>query len=193
MGVTFNFWSKIVNERRVKNEITLGNSCFWILAFVLLSLSFYYVPNKLFSRKGLPGGFFDFLPLFILSLLKLKFTSLNHLMRIRHYGENIRQGLTSIFHNWIQGSDLRSANQFCEIYQLNFPSVRNFVFRETTMFLYTSSLTIRTYQIFLQKELNHTLFSCIWIAFWPQTPQLGSLLRSPIPPSCWSYLLNFCR
>ena len=39
------------------------------------------------------------------------------------------------------------------------------------------------------KMLNCTLFSCIWIVFWPQTPS-GGLQRSPIPSNCWNFSLN---
>ena len=47
-------------------------------------------------------------------------------------------------------------------------SVRNFVFRETTKFLFILQAWQFTY-ILLQKVLNCTLCSCIWIIFWPQT------------------------
>ena len=61
----------------------------------------------------------------------------------------------------------------------NFPYVGIFVFRETTKFLFTLQARKIDY-ILLQKVLNCTLFSCILIAFWPQTPN-GGLQRSPIP------------
>ena len=47
----------------------------------------------------------------------------------------------------------------------NFPSVRIFVFRETTKFFFTLQAQQFTY-ILHRKVLNCTLFSCIWVAFW---------------------------
>ena len=61
----------------------------------------------------------------------------------------------------------------------NFPSVRIFVFRKTTNFLFT--LQARQFaSILLQKVLNCTQFSYIWIPFWPQTPY-GDIPPYPLP------------
>ena len=54
------------------------------------------------------------------------------------------------------------------------------------VFLFTYlSIRLFTFQaqqfpyILLQKALNCTLFSCIWIAFWPKTPYGGAYSTSP--------------
>ena len=39
------------------------------------------------------------------------------------------------------------------------------------------------------KKLNCTLFSSIWIAVWPQTPN-GGLQHSSIHSNCWNFSLN---
>ena len=57
-------------------------------------------------------------------------------------------------------------SSFCEICESK-SSVGIFVFRETK-FLFTLQARQIAY-ILLQKVLNCTLFSCIWIAFWPKT------------------------
>ena len=57
---------------------------------------------------------------------------------------------------------------FCETCESKLPSIRIFVFRETTKFLFT--LQARQFAYILLQVLNCTLFSCIWIAFWSQTP-----------------------
>ena len=62
----------------------------------------------------------------------------------------------------------------------NFSSIRIFAFRETTKFLFTLEARQLDY-ILLQKVLNFTLFSCIWIVFWPQTPDEGAYSAPPYP------------
>ena len=62
----------------------------------------------------------------------------------------------------------------------NFPSFTIFVFRETKKFLF--ALQVQQFaDVLLQKVLNHTLFSYIWIAFWPQTPNGGAYSTPPYP------------
>ena len=56
---------------------------------------------------------------------------------------------------------------FMEFANQNLPSIGTFVFRETTKFLITPQARQFAY-ILLQ---YCTLFSCIWMAFWPQTPK----------------------
>ena len=95
----------------------------------------------------------------------------------------------------------RFANQICflcgslqavfvKFTNQNFLSVGIFVFREITKFLFTLQAWQIPY-ILLQIVLNCILFSCIWIAFWPQTPNWG-LQDSPIPSNCWNFSLNYC-
>ena len=69
---------------------------------------------------------------------------------------------------------------FVKFANKNFPSVRIFVFRETTEFLFTLQAQQFAY-ILLQKVLNSTLFSCIWIAFWSQTCN-GEAYNAPLYP-----------
>ena len=70
----------------------------------------------------------------------------------------------------------------------NFLLVGIVVFRETTKFLFTLHARQITY-ILLQKVLDCTLFSSIWIAFWLQTPN-GGLTAHPLPSNCWNFSLN---
>ena len=77
---------------------------------------------------------------------------------------------------------------FCEIRKSIFPSVRIFIFRETTKFLFTLQARQIAY-ILLQKVFYSKNFSCIWVAFWSQTPN-GGLQHSPIPSNCWNFSLN---
>ena len=91
------------------------------------------------------------------------------------------------------------SNFFVKIRDQNFRFVRTFVFREITKFLFTHQVWQFAY-ILLQKVLNCTQFSYIWITFWPksledfaQNPQWRSLQCSLVPPSCWKNSQNFCR
>ena len=70
----------------------------------------------------------------------------------------------------------------------NFLSVGIFVFRETRKFLFTLQARQIAY-IWLQKVLDCTLFSSIWIAFWLQTPN-GGLTALPLPSNCCNVSLN---
>ena len=72
----------------------------------------------------------------------------------------------------------------------NFLSVGIFVLRGTTKFLFTLQARQIAY-ILLQKVLNCTLFSSIWIAFWLQTPN-GGLTAQPLRSTCWNFSLNLC-
>ena len=65
----------------------------------------------------------------------------------------------------------------------NFPSVRIFIFRKTTKFLFALQARQLDY-ILLQRVLDCTLFSCIWIAFWSQIPNGGAY-------SVYANMLNF--
>ena len=85
--------------------------------------------------------------------------------------------ITHFFLKTLVNRDLRiefvfpqiTLSSFCEIRK---SIVRIFVFRETTKFLFTLTARQIAY-ILLQKVLNCTLFACIWIAFWPETPNWG--------------------
>ena len=57
---------------------------------------------------------------------------------------------------------------FVKFASQNFHSAKIFAFRETTKFLFTFQARQFVY-ILLQKVLKCILFSCILIAFWPQT------------------------
>ena len=83
------------------------------------------------------------------------------------------------------------SNFFVKFANQNSPSVRIFVFKETTKFVFTLQDRQFAY-ILLQKVLNCKPFSCIWKAFWPPNPQWGSLQCSPVPPHRLNYSLNFC-
>ena len=76
------------------------------------------------------------------------------------------------------------ANQFEQFFMQfenqNFPSGRVFVLRKTTKFLITRQVRQFAY-ILLQKVINSTLFSCIWMAFWHQTPNEGACSAPPYP------------
>ena len=86
---------------------------------------------------------------------------------------------------------------FVIIRNQNFPFVRTLVFRETTKFLFTLQ-TWQFFYILLQKVLNCTLLSCIWVTFWSKllgtsvpNSQWRSLQHSPIPPNCWKNSQSF--
>ena len=61
-----------------------------------------------------------------------------------------------------------SKHFFVKLANQNFPSVTIFVLRETTKFLFPPQARQLAY-ILIQKVFNWTLFSCLWIEFWPQT------------------------
>ena len=74
---------------------------------------------------------------------------------------------------------------FCEIYKSKFSFFLNFCFQgNQEVSIHTSSLTICLY--LTPKSVVH--LNSILVT----SPQWGSLQYSPIPPSCWSYSINFC-
>ena len=75
-------------------------------------------------------------------------------------------------------------SSFCEICESKLSLCWNFCLQGN------HKVSVYTY-ILLQKVLNCTWFSCIWIAFWLETPN-GSLQRFPIPSNCWNFSLNLC-
>ena len=58
------------------------------------------------------------------------------------------------------------------------PLLKMFLFTYLPICLFTFQAQQFPY-ILLQKALNCTLFSCIWIAFWPKTPYGGAYSTSP--------------
>ena len=62
---------------------------------------------------------------------------------------------------------------FVKFRNWNFPSARMFLFRKTTKFPFTLQPQ-QLAQIILQKMLDYVPQSCIWIAFWSQTPNEGA-------------------
>ena len=61
---------------------------------------------------------------------------------------------------------------FCEIRESKLSFCWNFCLQgNQKVSVYTQAQQIA--YIFLQEVLNCTLLSCIWIAFWPQTPNGG--------------------
>ena len=95
--------------------------------------------------------------------------------------------LSKIDKTLLQGSNERSANHdlqiefvfsqitlssFCETCKSKLSFCWNFCLQGNhKVSVYTQARQIA--YILLQKVLNCTLFSCIWIAFWPQTPNGG--------------------
>ena len=102
-----------------------------------------------------------------------------------------------------QGSTLRSANRDLQIeFVFSWITLSSFCeIRKSKLLLlleFLSSVKPQSFCLHFKldkslisysKKLNCTLFSCIWIAFWPQTPNEG-LKLSPLPCNCWNFSLN---
>ena len=69
---------------------------------------------------------------------------------------------------------------FVKLVNQNFHSVRIFAFRETSKFLFTL-LVWQFAHILIKKVLNCTIIFCIWMVFWPQSPNRGVTVLPPYP------------
>ena len=108
-----------------------------------------------------------------LESIDLKWSSLDLLSKI---DKTLLQGSNE----WSANHDLQIESVFSQITLSSFCETRksklffcwNFCLQGNhKVSVYTQAQQIA--YILLQKVLNCTLFSCIWIAFWPQTPNGG--------------------
>ena len=81
---------------------------------------------------------------------------------------------------------------FVKFAKQNFPSIRIFLFRETTKFVFTLQTQQFSY-ILLEKSVKLCIIFVHLDSIFAAKPQLGILQRSSITCSCWNYSLNFWR